>query len=123
MPRNLIVVVFDTLRYDAVFGDLAHMPNLRRFAADAVSFTNAWGEGLPTIPFRRALHTGFRSYPWRYDVPDRGSHPNILGWHAVPEDQTTAAEYLYGHGYATQLVGDVWHMFKATQNFTRGFVS
>lgn len=123
MPRNLIVVVFDTLRYDAVFGDLARMPNLRRFAAGAVSFTNAWGEGLPTIPFRRALHTGFRSYPWRYNVPDRGSHPNILGWHAVPEDQTTAAEYLYAHGYATQLVADVWHMFKATQNFTRGFVS
>lgn len=123
MPRNLIVVVFDTLRYDAVFGDLARMPNLRRFAEGAVSFSNAWGEGLPTIPFRRALHTGFRSYPWRYTNPDRGSHPNILGWHNVPEDQTTAAEYLYAHGYATQLVADVWHMFKATQNFIRGFVS
>ena len=123
MPRNLIVVVFDTLRYDAVFGDLARMPNLRRFAEQSVSFTNAWGEGLPTIPFRRALHTGMRSYPWRYNVGDRGSHPNILGWHAVPEDQTTAAEYLYARGYATQLVADVWHMFKATQNFTRGFVS
>ena len=123
MPRNLIVVVFDTLRYDAVSGDLAQMPNLRRFAEGAVSFSNAWGEGLPTIPFRRALHTGFRSYPWRYNMGDRGSHPNILGWHAVPEDQTTAAEYLFAQGYATQLVADVWHMFKATQNFVRGFAS
>ncbi len=123
MPRNLIVVVFDTLRYDAVFGDLARMPNLRRFAEQSATFTNAWGEGLPTIPFRRALHTGIRSFPWRHHVPDRGSHPNILGWHAVPEAHTTAAEYLYAHGYATQLVGDVWHMFKATQNFIRGFVS
>jgi arylsulfatase A-like enzyme len=123
MPRNLIVVVFDTLRYDAVNGDLARMPNMRRFAESAVSFSNAWGEGLPTIPFRRALHTGFRSFPWRHNMADRGSHPNILGWHAVPEDQTTAAEYLFAHGYATQLVADVWHMFKATQNFTRGFVS
>jgi arylsulfatase A-like enzyme len=123
MPRNLIVVVFDTLRYDAVFGELARMPNMRRFAESAVSFGNAWGEGLPTIPFRRALHTGFRSYPWRHNVADRGSHPNILGWHAMPEDQTTVAEYLFAQGYATQLVADVWHMFKATQNFVRGFAS
>lgn len=123
MPRNLIVIVFDTLRYDAVFGDLAHTPNLRRFADEAVSFTNAWGEGLPTIPFRRALHTGYRSFPWRHHVSDRGSFPNPLGWHAIPDAQTTAAEYLFAHGYATQLIADVWHMFKATQNFTRGFVS
>lgn len=122
-PRNLIVVVFDTLRYDAVFGDLARMPNLRRFADGAVSFTNAWGEGLPTIPFRRALFTGMRSFPWRYHVPDRGSFPNTLGWHAIPEHQMTVAEYLYAHGYATQLISDVWHMFKSTQNFTRGFVA
>ncbi|MCL4544986.1 MAG: sulfatase-like hydrolase/transferase [Chloroflexi bacterium] len=123
MARNLIVVVFDTLRYDAVFGDLARMPRLRRFAEQAATFTNAWGEGLPTIPFRRALHTGIRSFPWRYHVGDRGSFPNIPGWHAIPEAHTTAAEYLYNRGYATQLIADVWHMFKASQNFIRGFAS
>jgi arylsulfatase A-like enzyme len=123
MPRNLIVVVFDTLRHDAVFGDLAHTPNLRRFAQQSVVFTNAWGEGLPTIPFRRALYTGMRSYPWNHHVPDRGSFPNILGWHAIPESHRTVAEYLSAQGYATQLISDVWHMFKATQNFIRGFVS
>ncbi len=123
MPWNLIVVVFDTLRYDAVFGDLAHTPNLRRFAEQSTVFTNAWGEGLPTIPFRRSLHTGIRSFPWRYHQDDRGSFPNLLGWHNIPEAHTTAAEYLYNHGYATQLIADVWHMFKASQNFVRGFVS
>jgi arylsulfatase A-like enzyme len=123
MPLNLIVVVFDTLRYDAVFGDLARTPNLDRFAAESVVFHNAWGEGLPTIPFRRALHTGMRSFPWNHPVGDRGSFPNILGWHNVPESQTTIAEYLYARGYATQLIADVWHMFKASQNFVRGFVS
>lgn len=123
MPRNLIVVVFDTLRYDAVFGDLAETPNLRRFAEQSVVFDNAWGEGLPTIPFRRALHTGMRSYPWRRRGPERGSFPSVLGWHAIPDDQTTMAEYLYGRGYVTQLVSDVWHMFKPTMNFARGFVS
>lgn len=122
-PWNLIVVVFDTLRYDAVFGGLADMPNLRRFAEESVVFDNAWGEGLPTIPFRRALFTGRRSYPWQHQGPERGSFPSMLGWHAIPDDQTTLAEYLYGRGYATQLVSDVWHMFKPTMNFSRGFVS
>ncbi|HLH73517.1 MAG TPA: sulfatase [Chloroflexota bacterium] len=122
MPLNLIVVVFDTLRYDAVFGDLARTPNLDRFAAQSVCFSNAWGEGLPTIPFRRALHTGYRSYPWQHHGGDRGSFPNMYGWRNLPESQTTIAEYLYARGYATQLVADVWHMFKATQNFVRGFV-
>lgn len=123
MPLNLIVVVFDTLRYDAVFGDLARTPNLDRFASESVVFHNAWGEGLPTIPFRRALFTGVRSFPWNHQVGDRGSHPNLYGWHSIPESQTTIAEYLYARGYATQLIADVWHMFKASQNFIRGFVS
>ncbi|HLH74390.1 MAG TPA: sulfatase [Chloroflexota bacterium] len=122
MPLNLIVVVFDTLRYDAVFGDLARTPNLDRFAAQSASFHNAWGEGLPTIPFRRALHTGVRAYPWNDQGPERGLFPNLFGWHCLPESQTTIAEYLYARGYATQLIADVYHMFKATQNFIRGFV-
>ncbi len=123
-PRlNLIVLCFDTLRRDALAADLARTPNFDRFAEDAVVFTNAWGEGLPTIPFRRAAHTGMRSYPWRHNIGDRGSQPNLLGWHAVPESQTTLSEYLYGRGYATGLVSDVWHLFKPSMNFTRGFVS
>jgi len=123
MPLNLIVVVFDTLRYDAVFGDLAATPNLDRFASESVVFSNAWGEGLPTIPFRRALYTGRRSYPWDQQEGDRGSFPNLPGWHRIPDSQTTLPEMLYARGYATQLVSDVWHQFKAGQNFVRGFVS
>lgn len=123
MRPNLIVVVFDTLRYDAVFGDLARTPNLRRFAEQSVVFDNAWGEGLPTIPFRRALYTGMRSYPWQSKGPQRGVYPHLPGWQAIPDHQTTIAEYLYAQGYATQLVSDVYHTFKPTMNFTRGFVA
>lgn len=120
---NLIVVVFDTLRYDAVQEDLAETPHLQAFAAESAVFTNAWGEGMPTIPFRRALYTGMRAYPWRYSVPDRGSYPHLLGWHAIPEAHTTAAEYLTARGYATQLITDNPHMFKPTMNYGRGFIS
>lgn len=123
MPRNLIVVVFDTLRYDAVFGSLANTPHLDRFAQQSAVFDNAWSEGLPTIPFRRALYTGMRTYPWRHRGPERGVFPHEQGWQAIPDDQTTIAEYLYAQGYATQLISDLWHMFKPTMNFTRGFVS
>lgn len=120
---NLVVLCFDTLRRDALATDLCRTPNFDRFAERAVVYGNAWAEGLPTVPFRRAVHTGMRSYPWRHHVGDRGSHPNILGWHAIPEHHTTLSEYLYQWGYATGLVSDVWHLFKATMNFVRGFVS
>lgn len=123
MPHNLILVVFDTLRYDAVFGDLARTPNFDRFAEQAVVFDNAWGEGEPTVPFRRALYTGMRSYPWQTLVGERGLTPSLLGWHAVSEAHTTLAEHLAARGYATQLISDVYHLFKPTMNFTRGFVS
>jgi arylsulfatase A-like enzyme len=120
---NLIVVCFDTLRRDAVETDLCRTPHLDRFAESAVVFRNAWAEGLPTIPFRRATYTGRRSFPWNENLGDRGSFPNIPGWHAIPESQPTIAERLYARGYATGLVSDLYHQFKATMNFQRGFVS
>lgn len=122
-PLNLILVCFDTLRRDALASDLCATPNLDAFAQDAVVFTNAWAEGLPTLPFRRALYTGIRSFPWREWVDDRGSQPNMPGWHAIPPAHTTLAERLYWHGYATGLISDLWHQFKPTMNFHRGFVS
>ncbi len=123
MTPNAIVICFDTLRRDAVSTDLAATPHLDHFAEQAVVFENAWAEGLPTIPFRRAAFTGMRSYPWNHNIGDRGSQPNLLGWHAIPESQTTIAEYLYRRGYVTGLVTDLWHMFKPSMNFHRGFVS
>ncbi len=120
---NLIVVCFDTLRRDALTTDLCRTPALDRFAASATVYRNAWAEGLPTIPFRRATYTGRRSYPWVHHLGDRGSFPNLAGWHAIPEAHITMAEYLYARGYATGLISDLYHQFKATMNFQRGFVS
>lgn len=122
-PLNLIVVCFDTLRRDAVATDICATPHLDRFAETAVVYGNAWAEGLPTVPFRRALHTGRRSFPWVHHIGDTGSFPNIHGWHAIPESHVTMAEYLYRRGYATGMVSDLYHTFKATMNFQRGFVS
>ena len=42
---------------------------------------------------------------------------------AEPYGKTTLAEHLLLNGVATGLVSDVYHMFKPTMNFTRGFMS
>ena len=124
---NLVVLVLDTLRYDCVHHTPApgiakvETPHLDALRRDGVSFSHAFGEAEPTIPVRRALWTGLRSFPWRFDYDTRGLWPNARGWHKIPEEQSTLSEILLNAGYKTCLIGDVYHIFKATQNFTRGF--
>ena len=124
---NLVVLVLDTLRYDCVHHTAApgiatvETPHLDALRRDGVSFSAAYGEAEPTIPVRRALWTGLRSFPWRFDFDTRGLWPNARGWHKIPAEQTTLSELLLDAGYKTSLIGDVYHIFKATQNFTRGF--
>ena len=40
-----------------------------------------------------------------------------------PPEQPTIAEILVERGYKTALIGDVYHIFKPTMNFTRGWVN
>lgn len=124
---NLVVIVVDTLRYDVVHhtypGADVHVPNLDALRRESVSFSAAFGEGEPTIPTRRALWTGVRSFPWRYDYETRGLWPTPRGWHKIPPEQPTLAETLLAQGYKTALIADVYHLFKPTMNFTRGWVS
>ena len=123
---NVIVICCDTLRADVVdhtWEDRVHMPNVDRLRAEGVNFTRAYAEALPTVPMRRGFYTGRRAFPWRHDIDDRGSVPNLLGWHAIPKDYTTLAESLSAGGVMTGLVADLYHLFKPTMNFTRGFTS
>lgn len=123
---NVIVICNDTLRADVVdhtWEDHVDLPNLDRLRAEGTTFTRAFAEALPTVPIRRGLMTGRRAYPWKYDVDDTGSWPNIMGWHAIPSELPTIAEIACQQGVMTGLVGDVYHLFKPTMNFTRGFVS
>jgi arylsulfatase A-like enzyme len=43
------------------------------------------------------------------------------GWGPIPEDQPTLAEILREAGYRTGLIADVYHMFKPSKNYWRGF--
>ena len=124
---NVIVICCDTFRADIV-GEgkklsFVRTPNLDDLAAESVVFDRCFAEGLPTIPLRRCVFTGKRSFPWRFETENEGLQPAGAGWHPIAHELDTLAEILHDAGYATGLVSDVYHMFKPTMNFTRGFLS
>ncbi|MCL5947073.1 MAG: sulfatase, partial [Chloroflexi bacterium] len=98
-------------------------PNLDALRREGVTFMRAFGDGQPTIPMRRSFYTGVRSYPWRFAFDRKGLWPNGAGWHKIPPEQTALAEQLLHHGYRTALISDLYHEFKPTLNFTRGFLN
>ena len=132
---NVIVIVIDTLRRDhiGVYGNKwIKTPNFDRFAAESAVFTRATGESLPTIPHRRSIHTGMRTFPFRKSYYDEGSSldisslhlgqgaqvpagalragrflgvPGIVmpGWEPLPSDQITMSAMLPRSGSATGL--------------------
>lgn len=129
--RHVVLVVFDTLRRDAVgaygeappWGAIA-TPNLDAFAKDAVRFTRAYPESLPTLCARRAIYTGQRTYPFHNgDFSHiRGDFVGIApGWGPIPETQDTLAEMFTAQDFRTGLVSDLYHQFKPSKNFWRGF--
>ena len=115
-PMNVILIIVDTLRKDhvGVYGnDWIETPNLDALAAESLLFTQSHPDAMATIPARRAIHTGMRSWPTR---------PPYYGWKPIPSGQSTLAEILKGHGYRTALATDNWHLWLPEKmNFERGF--
>ncbi len=121
---NVVIVILDTLRKDHLgcYGNRwIQTPNLDAFALDCLKFTNAYPESLPTIPVRRAIHTGKRTFPFHNWIPQKGDTVRIYGWQRIPEEQVTLAEILKQKGYTTAFVTDTYHQFKPSMNFHRGF--
>jgi arylsulfatase A-like enzyme len=84
--------------------------------------TRAFPETLPTLPARRAIYTGQRVYPfYNGDIFLKGDYKGAPGWGPISDDQHTLAEILREAGYRTGLIADVYHMFKPSKNFWRGF--
>ncbi|OYT64905.1 hypothetical protein B6U74_04615 [Candidatus Bathyarchaeota archaeon ex4484_205] len=124
---NLIVICADTFRADFLgcYGnEWIRTPNLDTFAEKSVIFKEAYAEGLPTIPARRVFFTGNRLFPkWRI-VEHKGDPLGWQpGWHALEEEEITISEILQDNGYITGFITDVYHLFKPTGNFHRGFDS
>jgi arylsulfatase A-like enzyme len=120
---NVILVIIDSLRKDHVgaYGNnQAKTPNLDAIAKDGLRFARAYPEAMPTIPARRAIHTGMRTFPFK-DRPEQQRRAPVYGWLPIPEEQRTLAEILQGHGFLTILATDTYHEFMPPMNFQRGF--
>ena len=126
---NIILVVFDSLRKDCVgwynsspsWGRVG-TPHLDALANESLVMNRVFPESLPTLPARRALYTGQRVYPFKYgDFHLKGDFVPAPGWGPIPEDQDTMSELLQRNGYRTCLISSVYHMFRPSKNYWRGF--
>ncbi|NLO74193.1 MAG: sulfatase [candidate division WS1 bacterium] len=121
---NLVLIVSDTLRTAELgcYGNEQILtPKLDAFAQRSVRFTEAYPESLPTIPVRRALHTGRRCYPFRDYRPLKWDIVYLPGWQALSNEEDTLAENLAAAGYETGFVTDTLPYFAPGFNFQRGF--
>jgi len=124
---NVVLICLDTFRSDIIGPgkklSFVETPNLDDFAGQAVSFGRAFGESQPTLQCRRAFMTGRRGFPYKWNFDRRGHWHHAPGWHKIPPEQDTLAEILLKRGYWTGLIADVYHLFKPTMNYSRGFAS
>ena len=111
MLKNAIVVMFDSLQFNYLgcYGNTwIKTPNFDRLAREGVLFENAYTEGLPTVPCRRAMHTG------RFTLP-------VSGWVGLSAQDTTIADLCWGRPIDTALIFDC-PMYRLPKfGYTRGF--
>jgi hypothetical protein len=76
---NVLVVIIDSLRADAVYESWARTPTMDALARRGMRFTNVFPEAMPTIPARNSILSGRRQFPFRgwYDRPGLIKAP---GW-------------------------------------------
>jgi arylsulfatase A-like enzyme len=121
---NVVVVIIDTLRKDHVgaYGnDWIKTPNLDALSKESLRFTRPYPESIPSIPARRGIHTGIRSFPFRGWQKWSEDDVGLRGWQPIPRDQTTLAEILEEEGYNNLFVTDTLHQFRPFYDMHRGF--
>jgi len=124
MGKNVILIYLDSLRKDHVgaYGnDWVQTPNLDAFYREGIAFTQAYPESLATLPVRRSTNTGNRVYPFKDWKTTIGEFIHAPGWQPLRDTDITISEIFYESGYRTAFITDVYHMFKPSMNFHRGF--
>jgi arylsulfatase A-like enzyme len=107
---NVVVVVMDSLRADHVYGSRARTAAWDRVGGQGVRFLNAHPEGMPTIPARRAIMSGKRTYPFRGWRPIYKGLPPQPGWEPVGSDGEMWTATLGKAGWTTGYVTDNPHL-------------
>jgi len=121
---NVILIVLDSLRPDHVgcYGNSwIKTPCMDAFSTESALFERAAPESLPTIQVRRGMLTGNRLFPFRDWKAHLGDNVVSPGWAPLREKDISIAEILQDAGYTTAFITDVYHMFKPSMNFHRGF--
>jgi arylsulfatase A-like enzyme len=107
---NVVVVVMDSLRADHVYGRRARTAAWDKVGRQGVKFLNAYPEGMPTIPARRAIMSGKRTYPFRGWRPRWDDLPPQPGWEPVGSDGEMWTATLRQAGWTTGYVTDNPHL-------------
>jgi arylsulfatase A-like enzyme len=124
---RIFLILFDTLRKDhtgKIYGNnWIKTPNFDEFAKDSIVFDKAYPESLPTIPVRRAIHTGIRTFPFTHQKPELRTDDMVEspGWDPIPPHQIHIGEYMKKHAYTTTFITSTYHQFKPNMNFHLGF--
>jgi arylsulfatase A-like enzyme len=106
--RNIVLIVIDSLRADHLgcYGNRRmRTPNLDALARDSLRFTQVLPEAMPTVPARRSILTGRRSYPFRDWQPWEGLATRA-GWEPIMPGTETLLTTLHRRGYWTAYVSD-----------------
>jgi arylsulfatase A-like enzyme len=106
---NVVVVVMDSLRADHIYGRRARTPTMDAFASESLRFSHAYPEGLPTIPARRAIMSGRRTFPFRGWRKYKGLPPQP-GWEPVGSDGPMFTDFLRRRGWTVGYVTDNPHL-------------
>ncbi len=124
---KIFLIIFDSLRKDhtgMTYGNnWIKTPNFDNFAKDSIIFEKAYPESLPTIPVRRAIHTGIRTFPFNHEKPNLRTDDFVEspGWSPIPPSQTQIAEYMNKNAFITSFITSTYHQFKPNMNFHLGF--
>ena len=76
---NVLLVIVDTLRADAVYDDWVRTPTMDALARRGLRFTQVFPEAMPTVPARNTILTGRRQFPYR-GWYDRDGLLDAPGW-------------------------------------------
>ena len=109
--KNVIVIIADSWRFDYLgcYGNAwIKTPNIDKFAQDSIIFENAYAEGCPTVPTRKALFTG------RYTLP-------VCGWGPLMNSDVVLADLVWKESIHSALVSDTGVMHFPGYGYERGF--
>jgi arylsulfatase A-like enzyme len=109
--RNVIVIVSDTMRRDALEsygGKWIKTPHLNAFAKTSVQCDNAFIGSFPTVPARHDLLTGQYTFTFK-------------PWSPLDQDTVTLQDVLRSAGVYTAMIVDTPHPFRPDYDYQRNF--